>query len=346
MRRGSILLVIAVMLMVLAGAVGCGSASDVIPAAGEGSPEAILAAAIAGGETMTSAGGSFDVTIKLDADTSGMPEEMLAFFREPMKISGTFASGTEPQVADLSLSLTMGGETMDIGIKLIDNKMWMHLLDQWYETPPDMQQSMAETSFDEAQIAEMLRLTKELGVDPVTWFKGLILVGEETINGVATHHLSGTPDLAKMLADVIGLMESKEFMALIDPSGAMMGSLEEGMFLISADELQEAQDQISQMFEDLKVDAWIAKDDNTLRKADVAGHMSPPEGEELEGLNAVDFSIRLFLTGVNQPVTVQPPASALSYEMLEKALMENPEMFLGPFMGLFMMDMGGPGFAN
>ncbi|MBN1319686.1 MAG: hypothetical protein JXA87_02490 [Thermoleophilia bacterium] len=340
MRRGSILLVIAMMLMVVLATVGCGNASNVLPALGEDSPEAILAAAMTSAQEMTSAAGSFTVTMDYDFDTSGMPEEALAYLQEPMTVAGTFASGTDPQTADLDLTLTMGGEAMSVGIKLNGDKGWMRMLDQWYEAPPEM---MSGSTFDEAQIAEMIRLMNELGVDPVTWFKDLTLAGEEKVEGVTAYHLSGTPDLAKILADVMGLMESEEFMALVDPDGMMTASLGEGMFAISADELQEVQDQISSMFNDLKVDAWIAKDDNTLRKADVVTHITPPEDEDTGGLNAVDINLGLLLTGANQPVTVEPPASALPYEALEKAMMENPEMFMGPFMGLYSLGLGDPG---
>lgn len=345
MRRGSILLIIAMVLAAVLGTVGCGSASSVLPAAGEGSPEAILDAAITGSQEMTSATGSFGFTMEYDIDTAGLPEEALAYFEKPMTLSGTFATGTEPQTADLNLTLAMGGEAMDVGVKLIDDKMWICMLNEWYETPPDMELSMAEAGFDEAQIEEMLSLIEELGVEPVTWFKDLTLVGEETVEGVTAYHIAGAPDMAKMMADVIGLMESEEFMDLIDPSGMLSGSMGEGMAIIDADELQEAQDQISSMFRDLKFDVWVAKDDNTLRKAAMAAHIVPPEGEDAAGMNAMDINIELLLTTVNQPVVVEPPASPLPYEELEEAMMENPAMFMGPFMGLYGMGMGQSDFA-
>ena len=341
MRRGSVFFIVIMMLAVVLTTIGCGNASDVIPAMGEDSPQAILAAAITSAQDMTSAAGSFSLTMEYDFDTTGMPEEMRAYFEEPMTVAGTFASGTDPQAADLDLALTMGGETMDVGIKLMGDKGWMRMLDQWYEAPSEM---MSGSTYDEAQIAEMIRLMNELGVDPATWFKDLTLVGEEAVEEVAAYHLSGTPDLAKVLADVIGLMESDEFMDLVDPDGMMTESLGEGMFAISADELQEAQDEVTSMFKDLKIDAWIAKDGNTLRKADVVAHVTPPEGEDSGGLNAIDLNVGLLITGANQPVTVEPPASALPYEALEKALTENPEMFMGPFMALGGMGFGDAGY--
>lgn len=341
MRRRSLFLIIATLLVVALAAAGCGTASNVIPAAADDSPEAILAAAVAGAQDLTAAAGSFSVAMMYDFDALEVPEEARAYVEEPMTLAGTFTSGTDPLRADLDLALTMGGETMNVGVKIVGDRGWIRMLDQWYEAPLE---PMSGPTFDQAQIAEMIRLTKELGVDPVAWFKDLTLVGEETVEGVATYHLSGAPDLAKVLADVIGLMGSEEFMGLIDPEGAVTGSLEEGMFAISADELQEVQGQIASIFNDVKVDVWIAKDGNTLRKADVATRFTPPEGEDYGGLNAIDLKLGLLITAINQPVPVEPPASALPSEALEKALADNPEMFLGPLMGLYGMDLDDVGY--
>ncbi|NLO28293.1 MAG: LppX_LprAFG lipoprotein [Actinobacteria bacterium] len=341
MRRRSLFLIITMLLVVALAAVGCGTASNVIPAAADDSPEAILAAAVAGAQDLTAASGSFSVAMMYDFDATKVPEEARAYVEEPMTVAGTFTSGTEPLQADLDLALTMGGETMNVGVKIVGDRGWIRMLDQWYEAPLE---TMSEPTFDQAQIAEMIRLTKELGVDPIAWFEDLTLVGEETVEGVATYHLSGTPDLARVLADVIGLMESEEFMELIDPDGAVTGSLEDGMFAIGADELQEVQNQITSMLKDPKVDIWVTKDGGILRKVDVVAHFTPPAGDDYDGLNAIDLKLGLLITGINQPVSVEPPASALPSEALEKALADNPEMFLGPLMGLYDMDLDDVGY--
>ncbi len=343
MRRGSVLLLIAIMLMLLVGAVGCGDDSNASLAPGDDSPEAILAAAIASAETMTSAAGTFDFEMSYDVDTSGMPEEMLPYLSEPTTMSGTFAFANDPQAIDLSLTMGSGGQTTQMGLKSIDKQVWISLLEQWYEGPPDIGEMMGESSFDEAKIAEIMNLVKELGVDPVTWLKDLRLVGEETLDGVAVYHLAGAPDVAKMMADVIGLMQSEEFMALIDPTGTMGDSAGTGELIPSmpsADELQEMQSQIADVFKDFTVDLWIAKEGQALRKAAMVAHITPPTGEEAAGFNAMDLSVTVSLQQLNEPVTVQPPASALPYSELEKAMEENPEMFMGPLMGLSGAGLG------
>jgi hypothetical protein len=95
------------------------------------------------------------------------------------------------------------------------------------------------------------------------------------------------------------------------------------------------------MFKDFTLDLWIGMSDSLLRKATAALTLVPPAGEETGGINGISVNAS-FSLDPSGPVTVEPPASALSSEELEKAIQENPELFMGPFMGL----MGGQGFGE
>jgi hypothetical protein len=346
MRRWSALILVAITLMVVLVAVGCGSSSTT-GAAGDDSPEAILAAAIAASEDMKSATGNFEFTVSFDVDTSQMSEEALATLTsEPIKVSGTFASATEPQAAEFAVSSDMGGQTMDVSGKMVENKLWICLLDQWYEAPPELQETLEQSSAQQAKTTEMTNLMKELGVDPVTWLKDAKVVGDEEIDGVDVYHLTGSPDVAKMMADIIGLMQSEEFMALVAPTETAGESMGIEEMIPSADELQEMQTQIAEVFKDFVVELWIAKDTSLLHKVAVAAHIVPPAEEAAGmGMNAIDFAITMSMQNINEPVDIQAPASALPYTDLEKAMQDNPEMF-EPFMGLMGGAMGGYGSAG
>lgn len=348
MRRWSTLLLTAIMLMLVLGAIACGGSSSA--AFGDESPEAILAAAIDASENMESAAGSFDVTLTFDADLSQVPEEERemagAFMNGPIKLSGTFTAANEPVAADISLSLSMAGETMDVGMKMIDSDLWVLLADQWYEAPPEVEESMAQSSTDEDQAEAMKQLLDELGIDPVTWLTGAQVVGEEKIDGVDCYHLSGSPDIAKAFTDILGLMASEEFMSLADPSGMAGESMGASGFMPSPDEMQEAQTQITQMFKDLKVDLWVAKDTATLYKTALTAQIVPPAGEDPDGLNAINIAFTFALQDVNEGLSVTAPSSSKSYEELEKLMEENPEAIFGPFMGIMGGAMGGFGGAG
>lgn len=347
MRRPLAVILIVIASFLVVGAAGCGEAAQVsLAGAGEDqSPQAVMAAAIAASETMTAATGTFDVSLSFDVDTSQMPAETKAFFDEPMTVSGTFAYADEPRAGDFAFSLTMGGETMDVGLKLIDNKFWLSLLDQWYEAPAEMEQTMSESFDQQTQLDELKTLLDELGIDPVTWFKDLRLVGEESVAGTDVYHLSGSPDMAKIMTDAMALMESEEFMGLIDPTGSMTGSMGVGELMPSADELKEMQTQLTQMFRDFTVDAWVGKKDSLLRKVAIALNVVPPAGEETGGMNGMAMKARVALNDPGETVKVDPPASALPFSDLEKAMQDDPEKFMGPFMGL-MGGFGGYGMGE
>ena len=111
-----------------------------------------------------------------------------------------------------------------------------------------------------------------------------------------------------------------------------------------ADELQEVQNQMTDMFKDFAIDVWIAKDTSLVHKVSVTAHIVPPAEEGMDmGMSAVDLAVTMSLRNINEPAAIAPPASALPYTDLEKALEENPEMFLGPFMGLMSGAIGGYG---
>lgn len=334
MRRSSAVILVIIALMLTVGAAGCGGASVANPTAKDGSPEAILAGAIAACGNMTGAAGSFDFSLSFDVDTSQVPTEALPFLGEPTLVSGTFAYADEPRAGEFAIALSMGGETMDIGMKLIESTFWISVLDQWYEAPPEMERMMDGSFGPGTDWGDLDRLLEELMIDPVTWFKDLRIVGLETVGGEPVHHLVGSPDVAKMMADVIGLFQHGELMGFSDPSGSMNGPMTPGALMPSADELQDMQTQLAQLFEDFTVDLWVSADDLLVRKAALSLRMVPPVGEDTGGLRAMTMNAMVGLDDVNGSVSVKPPASVLPFGALEKALQENPGLFMGPFMGL------------
>jgi hypothetical protein len=343
MRRPSITLLIVVAVALVAGAAGCGtSAQSANLSPVDTSPQSILTAAVAASEGMTAAKGSFDVTISFDVDASQLTEEMKAFVDKPTTVSGTLAYGSDPLAGEFTVAASMAGQTMDLGLKLLGDKAWFRLLDQWYEAPAEMQQAFGDSSGQEPKMAEIEQLMTELGVDPMTWMKDLRLAGEETIDGTAVFHLAGSPDITKIMTDVVQLLQSDEFMKLIDPTGSASGLMGEGSLVPSAADFQEMQTQLGAMFQDLSVDLWVGKDDSMPRKAAIGARIVPPAGEDTGGLNAIKVNATVSLRDLNQAVSVVAPATTKPWSEFEKAIQENP----GLFMGLFGGAMGTAGAAS
>ncbi|MFH0915694.1 MAG: hypothetical protein V1912_04515 [bacterium] len=335
MRRLSIALFMVVTLVLLAGAAGCGtSAQTAGPASADLSPEGILAQAVAASQEMVSAKGSFEVAVSFDVDPGvELPEEAMALVGQPMKVSGTLAFESDQRAGEFTVSVSVAGQVRDVGMKLLGDKVWFRFMDQWYEAPPEMQQMLGDASGQVTKVTEIQQLLADMGLDPTTWMADLRLVGEETIDGAAVYHLAASPDLAKMMADVVGLMQSGELMKLLDPSGSGDGLMGTASSLPSAGELQEMQKQLQAMFTDLAADLWIAKDSFAVLKVTAGARMTPPSGEDADGLNAIILSAMISLQDINEPVTVEPPASVQPWTALEKAMEDTLGTFMAPLLG-------------
>lgn len=326
-------------LVLMFGAVACGSASQENAAAAGGSPQDLLTGAMERAGNTTNTAGSFEVSLAFDVDSSQVPEEVYSLLEKPMTISGSFAQAQDSRAIELAFSLSLAGESMELGVKGLEDKFWVHILDQWYEAPAEMMEGV-QLSHDQQQTEEILALMSELGVDPSAWLPDL-QVAEEELDGENVYRLTGHPDVTKIMTDVLGLMENEEFMNLVDPNASMTEASGANTLLSDPEEIQEIQQVMTEVFKDPELDLWITGEDYELRKAVVSGRLVPPP-EEAEGLEAIDLTATLLFDKYDQPVKVEAPTSFLPFSELEKAMQENPEQFLGPFQSLMTEIIGLP----
>ncbi len=181
-----------------------------------------LAASWANSENAANASGSYDIAVTLETDTSAMSAEdqqMAGLFAGPITASGTFATSQSPTAVDLTVAASLFGQGIDAGVRLLDGKPYILFSGQWYETDPDTMQSLTDSGTvpDVGAIKDVLT---NLAVDPSAWLKDLKEVGSEKIDGVNSVHLSGTPDLVKMITDVTVLMQSPEGQNLLNAAGS------------------------------------------------------------------------------------------------------------------------------
>lgn len=356
MRRSWILLLLIITLVFTLGAVGCGDENadeGSIPGVGDSkapTPSEIMAKMTAVTEPAPTQAGTFEATINLDVDTSEMSEDEAAMFADPWVVSGTFASETATQAADVTMALTLMGETMNMGVKTLGQQTYMSLGGQWYETPAEMTEGMGLPSTEglEPMIAKAEALISEVQLDPVSWFKSQQPVSQESVDGVDCYHIAASdPDWAKVIADLVTIMQNPNFAALVGEAG----STAEAMELPTAEELLEMQSMFEAMVETFKIDLWVGKDDSQLRKATITARMAPPSAEDMaaldsgmvsgmdfEGLNSADITATLNLKP-NEAVKVAAPESFLPYTDMETAIMEDPSL-LGPFGTLLSGMMG------
>jgi len=375
MRRYSVLLLLILTLVFSLAIVACGdgdSVSKLSPlgpsAAGEAeqsvteggdAPSAaeVFAAVATNNEPMTSAVGTFDLTIDLDVDSAAMGEEEAAFFEDPWKLSGSMAFETTTKVADVSLKLNLMDQDMDIGIKTLGEQAWMALGGKWYEAPPEMMESMGAATEEglDVALADIQNLFTETALDPIAWFKNQEPVKVEEIDGDTVYHLAGSdPDWSKVVADLAKLMQNPKFMEMMGEAGELSGDMIDPSEMPTQEELQEMQSMLESLVDELEIDLWVQKDNSRLRKATIAMQMTPPSEEDMAALDAADLSGMDF-EGLNsismagtinldpdETVKVSPPDSARSFDDLQTDIMEDPSM-LGPFGMLLMGAMGGMG---
>jgi hypothetical protein len=336
LKRLLIVLSIIAALMILLSAAGCGTASQSASLAGDETPEGILAASMDAATNISSAQADFDLTVSFNVEESQLPEEAAAFVSEPMTVSGHMAFASEPQAIDLALEASLAGEPMQIALKATGNKAYMGMGDQWYEAPAEMQQTATSMPTDSEEMQTMLT---SLGLDPSTWMKGVTMVGEESLDGADVYHLQATPDLAAMVADMFKLMQSEQFSTMMGQATGSTDVSGAAGTMPALDGLEEMQQQLPEMFKNLKAEVWVDKASLNPVKISFSADIVPPAGEDAAGLNGVSIAMTLSLKEINQPVTVEAPASPKSWDEFMTDIQADPSL-LGPLGSLLAGGLG------
>jgi hypothetical protein len=311
-------------------------------------PSAIMAASMLTVGTSESVTGSFDVKITVQADTSSLPAEQAQLYAEPWTLSGDLAFKSAEQAGDFKLALGMMGETMNADLRMLGDKIWIGLADQWYEAPASTETQVASVGAGDT-LTKVQDLLSSLAIDPTGWLKNQAPVQEEKIDGVKVLHISGSdPNWPAMVGDLAKIMMSPEFQSLMDSTGSTGSSLESQ--LPSPTELLQLGTQLDQMFQNVKVDIWVEKDTARLRKAAIVCDVTAPAdtsaldssgslGGMVSSSGITGMSLDLsFSLNPGAKVNVEAPADAKTSDQLQSDLQANPAL-LGP-LGEMLMSLG------
>jgi hypothetical protein len=328
MRKLSTCLAFLLIAVLTATLTGCGTAETA--GAGATSQE-LLTAAFNCSYEPTAATGGFSFEVGVDADEAQIPasviEKARSIIDNGVTISGTYACAEDPMAVELLASGQIGGEPLDAGLKLHGTECWLGFAGDWYTVPP-LDMAMATAYFTQIDPEEVGDLVNDLGLDPTTWFGDIQIVGDETLGGVATVHLAGTLDLVKIIDDSFGLMQSEELLALIDPTGELTTDMLSGSgFPPSASDMQEMRTMLESMIPGgPAIELWLDKDTAMVRKVAFVAHITPPPGEDSEGILGIDVSGQIWVDTLDQPVQVEAPASPLPISELQNAV-ESSNLF-------------------
>jgi hypothetical protein len=335
-----VLIVLAVVVAFVAA--GCGTSTQ---AASQGAPapttaEGILAQAVTSSQSLTSGTGEFNMSVAVAGDTSKLPASEAALLGQPITLSGTFAFSQSPQAVDASLNASIAGQSLAMGLRAADKNTWIQFMGQWYALPADATQRAGDTgtTMSAADKTAIMAAVRAAGIDPVTWMTGLKIVGNDTIDGTATYHIQGTIDFNKVMADVTKLMADKTIQGMMGSlsSGIMrstdtttVGGSETSITLPGAAKLQTVQTEMAQMFKNLTVDFWIAKDSCQMRQMEMDATIVPPASADAQGVNSIGMKLTLSMAPATTPLTVTAPSDVKPFTELETALGGLESMFSG-----------------
>ena len=304
------------------------------------SPSAIMLSSVSMIGSSESLTGTFDLKVTIKADSS-VPAEQAKLYAEPWTLKGTMAYASADQAGDFKISLGMMGKTMDVGLRLLGGKAWIGLADQWYESSSNTEQQLAGSGVS-GTLDSLQKMLSTLAIDPTSWLKDQAPVKEEKIDGVKVLHISGSnPDWTVMLGDLAKITATPEYQKLMSSAGSTASSL--ASQLPSSDQLSTTAAQMDAMLKNVTVDLWVEKDTSVLRKATIVCDMNPQAGStstsdsssgtgslNLSGSGITSVSLSATITlDPNQPVKVEAPSSAKTYDQLQADIQANPSL-LGP----------------
>lgn len=132
------------------------------------------------------------ITMKMD----GVESSMFSAFGDGLTMEGTVIF-KPVKAADITMSMGTAAQPMDIGYRVIGDKAWVSLGDAWMETPAEDAQSTIESLAPEKLLGSFSSVT------------GLVAVGEETRNGVATtHYRASGAELGAAMGSSLGLSDA------------------------------------------------------------------------------------------------------------------------------------------
>lgn len=260
-------------------ATGCGGSS----ADSSSDPQELLNETFNGDTSVDS--GVIDITV--DASTQGGAQEgaITGTIQGPFQSNG---SDKLPSLAlDAGLQVNDGGQTQAINgtLTVTSDGLYISTGDKAYQlddsTFAQLEASYAQSAQDQAASQDQSSaIFSRLGVDPSTWLTDVTNEGTEDVDGVETVHISGTPDIAKVLTDAQKL----------DPTGstAAVGDAS----------------QIAKTVKSASMDVYTGADDKILRRLTVQIDLQDPNTGQ-----TVTLKLDISLSGVNEDQDIQAPAN-------------------------------------
>jgi hypothetical protein len=279
-KRLSLLALLAVLPLALL--VGCGGDE----ADGDADPQQVL-------EDTFSSDASVDsgvLEISLDASAEGEDGGAVAG-----TVSGPFATDPEgglPQLDLIAQASVSAGVNLDFdaGITITEDAAFISFDGEDYAvddaTFQQFQAAYEQSAAEQQQAGEESdAIFEQLGIDPSEWLTEVTNEGTEELDGTETVHISGTADVAKLLADA-------EQLASTTGQG---GELR-----------QRDLDAIDSAVEEARIDIWSGTEDKILRRFELNLALGAVEGGGT-GSEGASIALTIDLSEVNEEQDFEAP---------------------------------------
>jgi hypothetical protein len=286
-RKRAICAAFAVLMVVALSA--CGSSSN--------DAGTLLKQTFSGAHTVNSGNLNFSLTV-LPSGSSTLTGPITLSFGGPFQSLG---KGKLP-ASDFNVRISALGKTGSLSILSTGTSGYVSLSGTSYKLPSATFQKL-ESSF--AQIASSpgggsgSGALSKLGIDPLRWLNNPSVVGDESVGGTATTHVKAAVNVAALLTDL------NTFLQKASSLGAS------GTSKIPTSIPAATRNRIASEVQNPSFDVWTGKSDQTVRKL-LIGLTLPVTGQVsslLGGLRQAQIGVSMQYANLNQPQTIQAPAS-------------------------------------
>ena len=256
---------------------GCGDSADQ-----SSDPQELLDETFGGEGTIDS--GVLDLSLK--ASSTGKSAGSL-----DASLGGPFETRDSDQLPLLdvegSLEAKGGGQNVDFagGLTVTDDAAFVTVDGQAYavDDPTFSSLSAAFAQSSQQQQGDTgSAVFDQLGIDPASWLTDVSNEGTEEIDGTETVHITGTADVAQIVADA----------QAIDPTGNALG--------------ETASQQLADAVQSATVDVYTGAEDTLLRRLDVSVAIEDPGSAGA----VLSFDLSIGVNGVNEDQSIEAPADA------------------------------------
>jgi hypothetical protein len=252
-------------------------------------PQAVLDKALGGDESFDS--GVLDIALDITS-SGGQQGDLSAEIQGPFQSNGT---GQLPSIDfDVTASVDSGGSSFDFdgGLTVTGDGAWVGFQGDEYQlddaTFQAVKSSYEDSAAQQADQGQQSSL-QQFGIDPQSWVTDLTNEGTEDLDGTEVVHVSGAPDVPKLVADLGDLARQTGQGSPVGP--ASLKGLESTV-------------------KDASIDVYAASDDDSLRKLDIGLTLADPRGGS--GEVRVDLSIAISDPGSEQSISGPSGAKPLA----------------------------------